>query len=173
MVNQSVLTFTHLPLAYFYMVSQSVLTFTQSALAYFYMVCQPVLTFTQSAPVYFYMASQSVLTFTQSAADHLVRFDSYICNAFAKKEHVLAIFFDLEKAYDTTWKYAILSNLYDLIFEAICLLSLMGFCLIDCSRLELGPLCLIRMNRRWMFLKAAYCLHFFSVLKLTILSSQS
>ena len=34
----------------------------------------------------------------RSTADHLVRFDSYIRNAFAKKEHVLAIFFDLEKS---------------------------------------------------------------------------
>ena len=57
----------------------------------------------------------------RSTADHLVRFDSYIRNAFAKKEkkkkeHVLAIFFDLEKAYDTTWKHGILSDLYDLDF---------------------------------------------------------
>ena len=109
------------------MVSQSVLTFTQSALAYFYMVCQPVLTFTQSAPVYFYMASQSVLTFTQSAADHLVRFDSYIRNAFGKKEHVLAIFFDLEKAYDTTCKHGILSDLYDLDFRGHFLTFIDGF----------------------------------------------
>ena len=36
-----------------------------------------------------------------------------------------------------------------LIFEAICLPTLMGFCPIDCSRLELGPLCLTRMSRRW------------------------
>ena len=34
----------------------------------------------------------------RSTADHLVRFDSYIRNAFAKKEHVLAIFFDLDPA---------------------------------------------------------------------------
>ena len=53
----------------------------------------------------------------RSTADHLVRFDSYIRNAFAKKEHVLAIFFDLEKAYDTTWKYGIPSDLYDLDFR--------------------------------------------------------
>ena len=52
----------------------------------------------------------------RSTADHLVRFDSCICNAFAKKEHVPAIFFDLEKAYDTTWKHGILSDLYDLDF---------------------------------------------------------
>ena len=37
----------------------------------------------------------------RSTADHLVRFDSYIRNAFALKEHVLAIFFDLKNAYDT------------------------------------------------------------------------
>ena len=37
----------------------------------------------------------------RSAADHLVRLHSYIRNTFAKKEHDLAIFFDLEKAYDT------------------------------------------------------------------------
>ena len=52
-----------------------------------------------------------------STADQLVRFDSFNRNAFAKKEHVLAIFFDLEKAYDTTWKYGILSELYDLDFR--------------------------------------------------------
>ena len=53
----------------------------------------------------------------RSTADHLVRFDSCICNAFAKKEHVPAIFFDLEKAYDTTWKHGILSDFYNLDFR--------------------------------------------------------
>ena len=44
----------------------------------------------------------------RSTADQLVRFDSFIRNVFAQKEHVLAIFFDLEKAYDTTWIFTIL-----------------------------------------------------------------
>ena len=34
-----------------------------------------------------------------------------------KKEHVLAIFFDLEKAYGTTWKHGIPSDFYDLDFR--------------------------------------------------------
>ena len=38
-------------------------------------------------------------------------------NAFVKKEHVLTIFFDLEKAYDTTWKHGILADLWDLGFR--------------------------------------------------------
>ena len=57
-----------------------------------------------------------------------------------------------------------------LIFEAIFLPSLMGSCPIGCFRWELAPLCPIRMNRRWVFLREASCLRFFSVLKLTIFS---
>ena len=49
-----------------------------------------------------------------STLDHLVRFETFIRNAFVKKEHVLTIFFDFEKAYDTTWKHGILADLWDL-----------------------------------------------------------
>ena len=35
-------------------------------------------------------------------------------NCFIKKEHVVSVFFDLEKAYDTTWKYGIMSDLHEL-----------------------------------------------------------
>ena len=51
-----------------------------------------------------------------SIADHLVHFDSYIRNAFAKTEHSIVIFFDLVKTYDTTWKHSLPSDLYDLDF---------------------------------------------------------
>ena len=43
--------------------------------------------------------------------DHLVRLESYIRDAFVHKQHVVAIFFDLEKAYDMTWKYGVLQDL--------------------------------------------------------------
>jgi len=46
--------------------------------------------------------------------DHLVRLESFIRDAFIKKEHLTAVFFDLEKAYDTTWKYGIMKDLKDL-----------------------------------------------------------
>ena len=45
--------------------------------------------------------------------DHLIRLEAYIRDAFVKREHVVAVFFDLEKAYDTTWKYGILKDLHD------------------------------------------------------------
>ena len=52
-----------------------------------------------------------------STLDHLVRFEMFIRNAFVKKEHVLTIFFDLEKAYNTVWKHGIRVDLWDLGFR--------------------------------------------------------
>ena len=52
-----------------------------------------------------------------STLDHLVCFETLIRNAFVKKEHVLTIFFDIEKAYDTTWKHGILADLWNLGFR--------------------------------------------------------
>lgn len=50
----------------------------------------------------------------RSTLDHLVRFESFVRNGFAKNEHVVSVFFDLEKAYDTAWKYGILKDLFDM-----------------------------------------------------------
>lgn len=50
----------------------------------------------------------------RSTLDHLVRFETFIRDAFIKKEHVVSVFFDLESAYDTTWKYGIMKDLFDI-----------------------------------------------------------
>ena len=52
-----------------------------------------------------------------STVDHLVRLETTIRNAFINKRHAVAIFFDLEKAYDTTWRFGILSDLHKLGFR--------------------------------------------------------
>ena len=41
----------------------------------------------------------------RSTNDNSVRLETFIHDAFIKREHVVAVFFDLEKAYDTTWRY--------------------------------------------------------------------
>ena len=43
----------------------------------------------------------------RSANDQLVRFESLLRDAFINKDHVVSIFFDLEKAYDTAWKHGV------------------------------------------------------------------
>ena len=53
----------------------------------------------------------------RSTIDHLVRFETFIREAFVQKQHVLAIFFDLEKAYDRTWKHGILRDLESMGFR--------------------------------------------------------
>ena len=39
----------------------------------------------------------------RSTTDHLVRLESFIREAFIQRQHAVAVFFDLEKAYDCTW----------------------------------------------------------------------
>lgn len=46
-----------------------------------------------------------------STTDHLVRLEHEIREAFRYKQYCLAVFFDLEKAYDTTWRHGILQDL--------------------------------------------------------------
>ena len=57
---------------------------------------------------------QSGFRSERSTNDNLVRLETFIRDAFVAKEHVVAVFFDLEKAYDTTWRYGILRDLHDL-----------------------------------------------------------
>ena len=67
-----------------------------------------------------YLESNNLITKLQSGFraerstnDNLVRLETFIRDAFIKREHVVAVFFDLEKAYDTTWRYGILKDLHN------------------------------------------------------------
>ena len=49
----------------------------------------------------------------RSTTDNIVRLETFIRDAFIKKEHVVAVFFFyLEKAYDTKWRYSILKYIH-------------------------------------------------------------
>ncbi|KAG1671734.1 RNA-directed DNA polymerase from mobile element jockey [Nymphon striatum] len=68
----------------------------------------------------YYLESNNILTRCQSGfrrhrstIDHLVRFETLVREAFIRREHLAAVFFDLEKAYETTWKYGILRDLFN------------------------------------------------------------
>ena len=55
---------------------------------------------------------QSGFRRNRSTNDHLVRLESFIGEAFIKKEHSVSVFFDLEKAYDTTYMKSVLKADY-------------------------------------------------------------
>jgi len=68
-----------------------------------------------------YLESQNHLSVHQSGfrqnrstLDHLVSLEAFIRDSFIQGDHVFTVFFDLEKAYDTTWKHGILVDLYDM-----------------------------------------------------------
>ena len=50
----------------------------------------------------------------RSTVDHLVRLGTFIRDVFIHNQHLVAVFLDLQKAYDTTWKYGILKDLHNM-----------------------------------------------------------
>ena len=58
-------------------------------------------------------SAQSGFRKHRSTTNQLVRLETFIREAFIQNQHATAIFFDLEKAYDTTWKHGILKDLYN------------------------------------------------------------
>ena len=66
-----------------------------------------------------YLETHNLLTNVQcgfrsrrSTVDHLVRFETFCREAFIHNQHLVSVFFDLEKAYDTIWKYGIMRDLH-------------------------------------------------------------
>ena len=55
--------------------------------------------------------------FRSERSDHLIRLETFIRDAFVDREHVVSVFVDLEKAYDTTWRYGIMKDLHDLVLK--------------------------------------------------------
>jgi hypothetical protein len=48
----------------------------------------------------------------RSTTDHLANLEYHVQNSFLLLQHLVAVFFDLEKAYDTIWRYGILRTLH-------------------------------------------------------------
>ena len=83
-------------------------------------ICKTVERMVNERLIYF-LESNNLLTKFQAGfrsergtIDQLVRLDTFIRDAFINKEHVVGVFFDLSKAYDTTWKYGIMKDLHKL-----------------------------------------------------------
>ena len=48
----------------------------------------------------------------RSTTDHLVSLERYLRDAFAQRQQAVGLFFDLEKAYETTWQYGIIRDFH-------------------------------------------------------------
>ena len=56
--------------------------------------------------------SQNGFRRNRNCLDHVIKLDTHVREAFIRNYHSIAIFFDMEKAYDTTWRYGILRDLH-------------------------------------------------------------
>ena len=60
-----------------------------------------------------------------------MRFETFVREGLLNGEHVVSVFFDLEKAYDTTWKYGIMRDLYNMDLKDVCPFLFKTFDLIE------------------------------------------
>ncbi|GFT91690.1 putative RNA-directed DNA polymerase from transposon X-element [Trichonephila clavipes] len=49
----------------------------------------------------------------RSTLDNIIILENKIRKAFVRRKHLVSIFFDIEKAYDRTWRYGILRTLFN------------------------------------------------------------
>jgi Reverse transcriptase (RNA-dependent DNA polymerase) len=68
----------------------------------------------------YYLESNGIINNYQSGVRkhrgtvvQLVCFESFLRETFVKGDHAVVIFFDLEKAYVTTWRYGILQDMFE------------------------------------------------------------
>ena len=84
-------------------------------------------------------SSQSGFRSQRSTLDHLVSLETFIRDGMARGEHVLSIFFDLEKAYDTTWKFGIMSDLHGMGLRGHLPIFVRNFLCDRLFRVRMGP----------------------------------
>ena len=87
--------------------------------------------------------------------DHLVSLESFVREAFIRKEHAVAVFFDLEKAYDTTWKHGIMKDLHTMGFRGRLPIFIKGFLANRQFRVRLNSTYPPSTNRKWVSHRAA------------------
>ena len=103
-----------------------------------------------------------------STIDNLVTLETFIRNAFIKKEHVVAVFFDLEIAYDTTWRYGNIKDIHKLGLRGRLPTFIENFLADRAMQVRVGSSLTI-MTRSRAYLKRVFCLQHFLVSKLMTL----
>lgn len=109
--------------------------------------------------------AQSGFRKQRSTTDHLVRRESFIREGLAKGEHVVAVFFDLEKAYNTSWSMAFFWIYRELDLGAGYQTLCQNFLRIDIFQLELVPPTRVFLTKKLASPRVAFFLSPFSILK--------
>ncbi|GFW98585.1 probable RNA-directed DNA polymerase from transposon X-element [Trichonephila clavipes] len=74
----------------------------------------------------------------RATLDNIIALENKIRNAFVRRNHLVSIFFDIEKAYDRTWRYGILRTLFDFGFRGNLPTFIQHFLKLRTFRVRLG-----------------------------------
>jgi potassium voltage-gated channel Eag-related subfamily H protein 8 len=96
----------------------------------------------------------------RNTTDQLISFESFVREGFVHREHVVSVFFDLEKAYDTTWTYGILRDLHKCGLRGRLPELVAGFLTNRFFRVRVGS-CLTHSAKKWACHKAVSYLSFY------------
>ena len=97
-----------------------------------------------------------------------MRLETFIRDAFIQNQH-LVVFFDLQKAYDTSWKHGILQDLHEMGLRGNSPILLATFYPIELFKFTLEQFYLIKYFIRKVFHRALSCQPLYSMLKSIIL----
>ena len=70
--------------------------------------------------------------------DHVVRLETSIKETNIQKQHIVTVFFDLEKAYKTPWRYGIKKDLHNVVLKGRLLNFIKAFLLDRKLRVRIG-----------------------------------
>ncbi|GBN18751.1 putative RNA-directed DNA polymerase from transposon BS [Araneus ventricosus] len=81
---------------------------------------------------------QSGFRFGRGTIDNILLLENSIREAFVSKKHLVSILFDMEKAYDKTWRYGILKDLYGIGFKGNLPIFIQNFLKTRSFRVRIG-----------------------------------
>ena len=108
----------------------------------------------------------------RSTVDHLIRLETFIRDAFIQNQHLVAVFFDLQKAYDTTWKHGILKDLHDMGLRGNLPIFIGNFLSERTFQVHLEQFCPMYFIKKKVFHRALSCQPLYSMLRSIILWSK-
>ena len=97
--------------------------------------------------------------------NQIIRLESTLPRGFHKKAVLGIVYFDLEKDYDTTWRYGVMTFCTKQAFEAECLYLFQNVQQIGTFQFGLVVLCLKYMIKNRVVLRVAYWLSHYLLLK--------
>ncbi|GBM74328.1 putative RNA-directed DNA polymerase from transposon BS [Araneus ventricosus] len=81
---------------------------------------------------------QSGFRFGRGTVDNILLLENSIREAFVSKKHLVSILIDMEKAYDKTWRYGILKDLYGIGFKGNLPIFIQNFLKTRSFRVRIG-----------------------------------